>query len=158
MKTRTAFFILALLVSTGARAGEDMPIASVTPGATNPAVTQANIGSTICVPGFTKTIRPPSSYTTKLKLQQLRSGPYKGKGSAADVAEDHLINLGIGGHPTSPKNLFPQFWASSKLKDVLEVRLNKLVCAKTIPLVTAQKCIAADWVACAKKYQAARPH
>ena len=152
MKTRAAFFIFALLMSTGAYAGEDMPIASVTPGATNPAVTQANIGVTICVPGFTKTIRPPSSYTTKLKLQQLRSGPYKGKGSAADVEEDHLVPLTVGGHPTSPKNLFPQLWASAKIKDLLEVRLNKLVCAKTIPLVTAQKCIATDWVACAKKY------
>ena len=152
MKTRTAFFLLALAMSAGAYAGEDMPIASVTPGATNPNVTQANIGSTICVPGFTKTIRPPASYTTKLKLQQLRSGPYKGKGSAADVEEDHLIALTIGGHPTSPKNLFPQLWSSAKIKDLLEVRLNKLVCANTITLVAAQKCMATDWVACAKKY------
>ena len=152
MKTRTAFFILALVASACAYAGEDMPIVSVTPGATNPAVTQANIRSTICVPGFTKTIRPPSSYTTKLKLQQLRSGPYKGKGSAADVEEDHLVPLTVGGHPTSPKNLFPQLWASARIKDVLEVRLNKLVCANKITLVAAQKCIATDWVACSKKY------
>jgi hypothetical protein len=34
-------------------------------------VTQDNIDSTICVPGFTKTIRPPARYTSRLKREQL---------------------------------------------------------------------------------------
>src|SRR3712207_3940055 len=42
-----------------------------TPGALNPDVTQATIGSTICVRGWTRTIRPPSSYTSALKVEQL---------------------------------------------------------------------------------------
>ena len=46
-------------------------------GAINPAVTQENINSTICVSGWTKTIRPTAGYTNKLKLQQLKSGPYQ---------------------------------------------------------------------------------
>ncbi|MBV8598859.1 MAG: hypothetical protein JO017_08565, partial [Actinobacteria bacterium] len=32
---------------------------TLTPGATNPDVTQATIGSTICVRGWTATVRPP---------------------------------------------------------------------------------------------------
>jgi hypothetical protein len=33
-----------------------------TPGATNPAVTQATIGATICRPGYTKTVRNVSTH------------------------------------------------------------------------------------------------
>jgi len=32
----------------------------------NAVVTQANIGLTICVPGWTRTIRPPSNFTSAL--------------------------------------------------------------------------------------------
>ena len=42
------------------------------PGAIDPAVTQENIAGTICNKTFkTDTIRPPSSYTTGLKTQQM---------------------------------------------------------------------------------------
>jgi hypothetical protein len=37
-----------------------------TPGVVNPDVTQANIGSTICRHGWTRTIRPPVEYTNAL--------------------------------------------------------------------------------------------
>ena len=40
-----------------------LPIAKITPGAINLAVTQSNISSTICKVGWTATIRPPSSFT-----------------------------------------------------------------------------------------------
>src|SRR5581483_9064980 len=42
-----------------------------TPGALNPAVTQATIGATICRRGWTATVRPPGSYTNALKVQQM---------------------------------------------------------------------------------------
>src|SRR5439155_27135550 len=45
---------------------------TLTPGVLNPEVTQATIGRTICVRGWTRTIRPPSAYTSGLKLEQLR--------------------------------------------------------------------------------------
>ena len=52
---------------------------TLTPGSLNPDVTQATIGSTICVRGWTATVRPPSSYTSPLKLEQMpeygESGP-----------------------------------------------------------------------------------
>ena len=46
--------------SIQAIAAHIIPDPRFTPGAINPDVTQENIDSTICVPGFTKTIRPPA--------------------------------------------------------------------------------------------------
>ena len=45
---------------------------STTKGSLNPNVTQDNIQQTVCVSGWTKEIRPSSSYTTKLKIQQMK--------------------------------------------------------------------------------------
>ena len=47
--------------------GEPLPDQACTPGARNPAVTQATIRTTICKPGWTATIRPPASVTGKEK-------------------------------------------------------------------------------------------
>ena len=47
------------------------PDPNCTPGVVNPNVTQENIAQTICVPGFTRTIRPPASYTSSLKVRQI---------------------------------------------------------------------------------------
>ena len=44
-----------------------------TPGVLNPAVTQSTIKRTVCRTGWTSTIRPPTSYTDPLKLQELRA-------------------------------------------------------------------------------------
>ncbi|MGW4994883.1 hypothetical protein ACWEQ3_46110 [Streptomyces mirabilis] len=38
-----------------------LPDSSCTPGSYNPNVTQSNIHSTICVSGWTATVRPPTS-------------------------------------------------------------------------------------------------
>ncbi|MER5175479.1 MAG: hypothetical protein ABJB76_09115 [Candidatus Nitrosocosmicus sp.] len=43
--------------------GEGLPDPNCTPGATNPNVTQKNIHQTICVPGYSASIRPDPSYT-----------------------------------------------------------------------------------------------
>src|SRR5262249_9192536 len=47
-----------------------LPNSTCQPGATNPDVTQSTIGQTICVSGWTQTVRPPTSYTNPLKVQQ----------------------------------------------------------------------------------------
>ena len=49
----------------------------LTPGALNPDVTQVNIHSTICVPGWTATIRPPPDYTDALKVKPDAKGSKK---------------------------------------------------------------------------------
>ena len=127
-----------------------LPNSQVTPGAINPAVTQNNIGETICVLGYTKTIRPPSSYTTALKKSQLRTLPYSSYGSTDTklFEEDHLIPLELGGNPTSPKNLWPEPWSGTsgaRLKDALENKLHLLVCSHTLTLKVAQRAIATNW-------------
>jgi hypothetical protein len=116
-----------------------------TPGAINPQVTQANIASTICRKGWTATVRPPVSYTSKLKRQQMRD--YGLTGAASGYREDHLIPLEIGGSPTDPRNLWPEDVASSKAKDIEENAMNRAVCNSRIKLADAQHKIVADWVA-----------
>ena len=134
-----------------------LPNAQVTPGTINPAVTQANIGETICVLGYTKTIRPPSSYTTALKKSQLRTLPYSSYGSTDTklFEEDHLIPLELGGNPTSPKNLWPEPWSgasSARLKDQLENKLHLLVCSHALTLKVAQRAIATNWYVAYQNY------
>jgi hypothetical protein len=129
-----------------------LSLAAPVPGAVNPAVTQANIGSTICVSGWTKSIRPPASYTDKLKLAQMAKLGLSGDPHAFE--EDHLISLEIGGNPTDPNNLWPQPWhgpANAHHKDRLENLLHKLVCSHRIALDAAQREISLDWVSSYRK-------
>ena len=69
---RILLISLLVLLPFGADAASfTLPIRALTPGAIDPVVTQKNIGSTICVVGYTKTVRPPVSYTNALKFKQL---------------------------------------------------------------------------------------
>lgn len=111
---------------------------ALTPGALNPAVTQATIGTTICVSGWTATIRPPSSYTMSLKIQQISLYGYADTSTAA-YEEDHLISLELGGAPKDPHNLWPEPYAAT-LPDGREV------CAGAVTLSAAQAEIGIHWV------------
>lgn len=147
-------FALLIIIPTFIFAG-DLPDPVLTPGAINPAVTQANISTTICKPGWTSTIRPSSYYTTKLKRQQMAA--LNLPGTTQDYEEDHLISLELGGHPTDPKNLWPERWVSetkwgARKKDVIETYLKRQVCKGVVPLAEAQQAIATDWEAAYKKY------
>jgi hypothetical protein len=101
-----------------------------------------------------RTIRPPSSYTTKLKTQQIKEYRYREK-RLAEYEEDHLISLQLGGHPTDPKNLWPQPYrikCGARIKDALETKLKRMVCDGKLTLAEAQKAIAANWIAAHRKY------
>lgn len=139
------------------------PSSDVT-GATNLAITQANIAETLCNPSWsTKSIRPPASYTTALKLKQITQYGYVTPdvenltANPADYEEDHLISLELGGDPTSPQNLWPEPYTASigdggaKAKDTVENALHKELCAGHITLQEAQREIVADWYAVSKK-------
>jgi hypothetical protein len=110
---------------------------TLTPGSLNPDVTQATIGSTICVRGWTKTIRPPSSYTSELKEKQMRQ--YGERGPPTDYQEDHLISLELGGNATDPRNLWPQPYPRAAEVDRLENELNAKVCSDELTLAAAQR-------------------
>jgi hypothetical protein len=149
-----ALLTLLLLVAAPAFAWE-LPDAIATPGAVNPAITQENIATTICVPGWTKTIRPPASYTNKLKTAQLTSGAYASPQGARTFEEDHLISLEIGGHPTDPRNLWPQPWDGpygAHAKDRLENWLHRAVCSGRLTLAEAQAAVSSNWIAAYQRY------
>lgn len=133
-----------------------LPDPKMTPGATNPDITQDNIDETICNHhGWsTKSIRPPTSYTNKIKLQLLKQIG-KGKESMHLYELDHLEALTLGGHPTDIKNLWLEPWDgewNARDKDKLEQRLNKLVCNGTLTLKEAQAAISENWIAAYKKF------
>ncbi|MET8978153.1 hypothetical protein ABZX85_21320 [Streptomyces sp. NPDC004539] len=124
-----------------------LPDPSCQPGALNPDVTQSTIGSTICVSGWTATVRPSSSYTTALKKQQIVEYGYSDT-STSDYEEDHFIPLELGGAPKDPENLWPEPEYGDKTagnKDTVENKLKKAVCAGQVSLADARDAIASDW-------------
>lgn len=150
---------LALALSFRAWAS-DLPDPALTPGAINPDVTQQNIKQTVCVRGYTKTIRPPSNFTNKLKKRQLLEYGYADR-NPKHYEEDHLIALSIGGAPYDPRNLWPEPRISewdAKKKDRLEFVLYKMVCAKEISLDEAQHEMATNWIGAWKRYVPSRQH
>ena len=108
-----------------------------TPGALNPHVTQATIHATICVRGWTKTVRPPVEYTNALKVKQM--GEYGETGEPSDYQEDHLISLELGGAPTDPRNLWPEPYPRASEMDRTENDLNAKVCSGAMALPDAQR-------------------
>jgi hypothetical protein len=124
--------------------GQPLPDPSCTPGAANPDATQTNLNDTVCKPGWTKTIRPPASYTGQLKRAQITAYGYPDTNPAA-YEEDHLISLELGGAPSDPHNLWPEPGASPNAKDPIENQLNTAVCGQMVTLAAAQHAIATDW-------------
>jgi hypothetical protein len=128
-----------------------LPDPACTPGALNPDVTQDTIDSTICVSGWTATVRPPVSYTNALKVQQIAEYGYSDT-STSDYEEDHFIPLELGGAPSDPQNLWPEPHYStdgsantSYTKDQVENKLKKAVCNGSVALADAQNAISTDW-------------
>ncbi len=174
-----------------------------TPGAANPQVTQRNIQDNICNRQWsTKLIRPPAGYTSKLKRKQLREygdtvhqaraelvNPRTGKvdttrcvphsDNMACYEEDHLIPLEDGGHPTDPKNLFPEAYNTrvggtimgARQKDVVEGFIHDEICygipgskrnsyipaTTSVTLRRGQEILAGDWYACYVSIEKGRP-
>ncbi len=125
-----------------------LPDPVCTPGAIDPNVTQDNIQSTICVPGYSSSVRPPVSYTEPLKLQSIQQYGYNDTSPSA-YEYDHLIPLELGGNPTDTKNLWaePSYGTYTSFdKDGFENYLHAQVCSGGLSLVQAQTEIASDWV------------
>src|SRR5215472_8305128 len=134
----------------------DGPCIKTTHGciALNPDVDEDTIDATICVSGYTKSVRPATSYTNgvkKKKMQEAGIDPSR----IGEYELDYIVPLELGGHPRKLSNLMLQPWEGehgAKLKDGLEVRLQSLVCHGTLDLTDAQVCIAQDWEACALQF------
>jgi len=115
--------------------------------------------------------RPSTSYTNKLKKQQLADWPGYSNKKLSGYEEDHLISLELGGSDSDPKNLWPEFWDKGKspykgtwgahVKDRLEGELGRRIClqatdADYVSLSDARQAIADDWVKAFKKYVCTR--
>ncbi|MGN6704408.1 MAG: hypothetical protein ACTHKB_15770 [Burkholderiaceae bacterium] len=151
--------LCAVLVPLAAIAGP-LPDPTATPGATNPAVTPATIKQTICVPGYSKRIRPAVRVTNGIKRRELRAGVYASPLPMRAFELDHLVPLSLGGAPADPRNLWPEPWAGrygARKKDRLEVFLHRQVCAGRMPLRDAQHAIAVDWIGAYRRAFGALP-
>lgn len=118
----------------------------VTYCALNPDVTQTTIGRTICVSGWTATVRPPSSYTSSLKVAQLAAFGYADQ-NPRDYEEDHRVPLELGGAPRDTSNLSPERGASPNPKDAAENSARADVCAGRVTLRQEQATFIAAWLA-----------
>lgn len=140
---------------------DPLPDPVCTPGALNPQVTQSTIGSTICTGGYTSTIRPPESITEPEKTASAAAYDYTGSFSTAEY--DHLVPLELGGDPNDPANLWvepndiPGATTVNNSKDVLENKLNALVCSGQLSLAVAQQAIVTNWAVAYQTYVGALP-
>lgn len=136
-------------------------------GVVTPAVTQANLKTTVCASGYTAKVRPATSYTNKLKGLFLgdekaarsciktahdHTGDWRGAVTACyktgkklvDSAElgkyelDHFVPLAVGGEPYDIDNLVLQSWDKAKSKDVDEKRAQTALCKGAMNLREAQ--------------------
>lgn len=126
--------------------GQPLPDPACTPGVVSTAVSQTNLSSTICRPGYTRTIRPPESDTGRFKQKIMVA--YHEPGPLSDYELDHLVSLELGGS-NDAGNLWPELNDHPKgainSKDLVENALNKAVCSNQVTLAAAQKAIATDW-------------
>jgi hypothetical protein len=126
------------------RAGILPPAA--TPGAVDPAITQADIDLAICRPGYAGAARPTYVVTAPLKRRMMKA-QHPGE-AMADYELDHLIPISIGGAPLEGRNLWLQprrGQANAADKNALAYVLWRLVCEHRLPLRTAQTAISRDW-------------
>lgn len=119
-----------------------LPDPSCTPGAIDPAVTQANIGSTICRTGYTESVRPPESQTEAFK-RHVAEPAYGQHDIFGEL--DHLVSLELGG-ANDAGNLWVEAGPIPNRKDDVEDALHHAVCDGRITLRAAQQEIADNWI------------
>lgn len=139
-----------------------LPDPAVTPGVVNPAVTQDNIMSTICVSGWTATVRPPTSFTDKLRATMTPSGHTPGDGEG-----DHRLPIEDGGMPGPvliddpaqialfAKNFWWEIYADrygARVKDRVETAIHRQICSGRITLAEGQAALLGNWLIAYQTY------
>lgn len=130
-----ALYAAALVLASGAPSAVYL---------TDPAVTQATLGATVCRVGYTRTVRPPSYYTRRIKSALLAAAGLPAD-AGPDYELDHVMPLTLGGAPRDPGNLALEPEDEAKFKDKLERKLGCMVCTGAIGLDDARAAIAVDW-------------
>lgn len=126
---------------TGNSPATVLPDPACTPGGIDPVVSQATIKTTICVRGYTATVRPPVSQTAPFKRAVTLA---YGLAAGTPSELDHLVPLELGGD-NDAANLWPETGPIPNPKDTVENQLKADVCAGKVRLADAQNAIAADW-------------
>ena len=133
-----------------------LPDPAVVTGIQNPAVNQGNIRTTVCVANWTKTVRPPTSYTDKLRAQLTPPGhkPSDGEGDHAWPIEDGGMPGPVPlSDPAQTALFLHSFWwqiyadhYGARVKDVLESNLHRRLCAGTITIQQAHDALFPNWL------------
>jgi hypothetical protein len=127
-------------------------------GAFNPDVRQETSGQTICVPGYTKTVQPPTYFTDGVR-QMLLKRAGRDRAEAFEYKLDYIVPVALGGHPRNLENfeLRRRYGArSTKLKNGIEAKLRCLVCSGEVTLADAQREVSTDWQAAYQRYAAVK--
>lgn len=114
-----------------------LPDKATTPGWINEAVTQDNIGATIC----------DGAWLARFDIVDPIIGAY---------VVDHLIPVSLGGAPADPRNLWLQSREDAARKDLLEAVFRVKVCSGQMSLRAVQEALTTDWVAAYAKYMRCR--
>jgi hypothetical protein len=140
MRTASIAFILAL---TGSAVADDLPNHRMTPGATNPALTQ----KVLCAKGFTT--KKYRKVTPAMDIAIFKAYGMSRNKKPCPCEDDHLISLELGGSNVN-KNRWPQSYTTkpwnATVKDRLENKLHELVCSGKITLKQAQHEISTNWI------------
>jgi hypothetical protein len=98
------------------------PNAGVTPGAVDPRVSEATVGSTICLRGYTATVRNVSTQTKHAVYVEYGIS----RSAQRNYVIDHLVPLEVGG-ANDIRNLWPEPKSEAKTKDRLEGQMRTAV-------------------------------
>ena len=111
----------------------------------DPRVTPETLAGTVCVHGYTRTVRPAWRWLRRLKERAL-AGIGRGPEDAGAYQLDHVVPLVLGGAPADPANLQLQERSEAKKKDHVERVLGCLVCKGEIALHEARAVLGhGDW-------------
>ncbi len=133
----------------------ERPDPACTPGALNPAVRQQTVDETICVDGWTDSVRPAESVTEQEKSAS--TAAYGDTAALGGYEYDHFVPLELGGATNDPRNLWPEPGASPNPKDAVEDELRARVCDGQMSLSQAQQEIVSNWVALARPSSTSPP-
>ncbi len=118
-----------------------LPDRACSPGAVFVGVSLA----TICTTGYTARVRSVGT-DERASIFHEYGLPYRSYGRSYEI--DHIVSLELGGS-NNAANLYPEAATPPPgyhVKDRLENRLHRLVCANQLPLGVVQRDIARNWV------------
>lgn len=155
---RTLLLTVALAIAPNV-----YPDNQTAPGDVNPDVSQSNIDETICMPGWSRQVRPPLSFTAPVKSRLLHQ-QYPGA-EPQEFELDHRVPIEDGGCTDCLSNLWLQPWRDPQhhtckpevmmdaaCKDRLENYVHHQICIGHMTLEEGQAIFLGDWIAAYDKY------